>query len=109
MTTQDDGCTARSGRLNHPLNSGVERLLVDAAFRTGEVSYRCISVFQKPKPAAIEHTAVKSLTRGHHIPNTRLGVRNSGSLGKSRYLRRAKTSKRSDCPVRQAMATPWSI
>lgn len=41
--TQDDGCATRSRRLSPPLNSGVERPLVDAAFRAGEISYRCIA------------------------------------------------------------------
>lgn len=41
IVTQDDRRATLSGWLSRPLNSGVERPLVDAAFRTGEVSYLC--------------------------------------------------------------------
>lgn len=57
MGTQDHGCATRSGRLSHPLNSDVERPLVDVAFRTGEVSYRCNPDLhaEHPRRSHVEH------------------------------------------------------
>lgn len=54
MGTQDHGCATRSGRLSHPLNSDVERPLVDVAFRTGEVSYRCKGAFTNRNPTFMQ-------------------------------------------------------